>query len=1286
MNDAAQSHSRPRSAILLAGLVIQTSAALWAATPAPVAHWTFDTDLKDCIGGLEGEPRGNVRILPHARGGKGALQVDGKRGDYVKVAASPRLTTPDFTQMYWVKSDPQIQTSIGGMCRRITGWDGFAFETDWNVHPDRFEIRWWNGTWHAGFAGPQKDTWLHLTWVYDAGHAMLALYVNGRIASLEADVKIDRAKRALYLGGTYHEAQNFRGLIDDLRLFDSALNAPQIQALLREAGAPVPAAAAPEGTEPAGQPLLRFDFESGNLQGWTVIDGHFAKLLNDRVMFRNRKQKQFNKQGTYFLDTVETGWDRQTGIVESPVFVLSGPEMSMLIGGGKHADTYLALCTTDGAEVLTMRGVNDEVFQPRKWDAPKLVGMPVFLRIVDGNRGGWGHVLLDDFRACGWIDMAATAKRNAERKQNAERNHARAQLALLPTDAVRAAVEDLMRTFPEHYANGPRFLQRLAALKSERDQLLERASDDRDETFAAIATLAERFRSLQHEALTANPLVSTHPILFVVRQQYKRDHHNTATLFQTGEINTSKFQGGSAIKTLDLSQGGKVTTLLELADGVTRDPEVHFSGRKIVFAMRRNIKDDYHIYEMAADGTSLRQLTRAPAVSDIDPLYLADESIAFSSTREPKYCMCNRHIMANLFRMGPDGSNIHQIGKSTLFEGHGALMPDGRILYYRWEYVDRNFGDAQGLWTVNPDGTNHALYWGNNTASPGAVIDARPIPGTEQVVCIFGSCHDRPWGALAILDRRRGIDADSDRREPVRRTWPESAMKLVGVGNYDTFLRVFPRYEDPYPLSQLDADGVAGIAAGAVDDTAGKYFLVSRSTDKGDLDKGGIGGLKMGIYLVDVFGNEVLLHAEEPGCFDPMPLCARPRPGTIPARRDFRDRSGRFCVLDVYQGTHMQGVEPGAVKWLRVVESPEKRFWTGPQWNGQGNISPAMNWHDFNNKRILGTVPVEPDGSAYFSVPADTFVYFQLLDGDGMMIQSMRSGTMVQSGELTGCVGCHEHRLVAPPPATASVPAAFQREPGELEGWHGPPRLFSYLADVQPVFDRHCVRCHDFGQDAGARLNLAADKSDTFNVSYNELWRRKCIRAIGAGPHRIQQAYSWGSHASKLVKTIRQGHQKVTLDKESFDRIVTWVDINAPYYPSYASAYPGNLAGRSPLTNAELKRLGALAGLDFFKLTSYHANQGPKVSFDRPELSPCLAAVKAKAPEAIEEALDIIRKGQERLANASRGDTADFAFCPLDQQREGKYTSRQKSEAHSRQAIAMGEKVMDAPEAAAPAQ
>lgn len=781
-------------------------------------------------------------------------------------------------------------------------------------------------------------------------------------------------------------------------------------------------------------------------------------------------------------------------------------------------------------------------------------------------------------------------------------------------------------------------LDRLAAIETKL-----RADDP------SVRSAAERDLSdFARVTLLANPLVTRHPLLFVVREQYRPDHHNTATFFPSArhEYNNGHFTPGGALKTIDLANGGTVRTLLEAPDGVIRDPEVSFDGRRVLFSMRTNLTDSYHLYEIEADGTGLRQLTFAAEVDDLDPFYLADGSIGFSSTREPKYCMCNRHIMANLFRMDPDGANIHQIGKSTLFEGHGSLLPDGRILYDRWEYVDRNFGDAQALWTVNPDGTAHTLYWGNNTASPGGVIDARAIPGTESVLCVFGSCHDRPWGALAWVDRRRGMDGN----DPVIRLWPEDARRFIqesGWQLFDTFMQVPLKYEDPFPLDD-------------------HFFLCARMTGEGE---------RMGIYLLDVFGNETLVHVEGPGCFDPMPLGPSPRPAEIPARRDFENAEGRFLVQDVYRGTHMEGVERGRVRWLRVVESPEKRFWTEPTWGGQGIEGPAMNWHDFNNKRILGTVPVEADGSAYFTLPSDRFVYFQLLDAEGLMVQSMRSGTMVQSGETTSCVGCHEDRRSAPPHSL--VPRAATRSPSRLDGWFGPAREFNYVAEVQPVWDRHCVRCHDTGQPAGKILSLAGDRDLVFNTSYNELWRKKYVNVPGAGPAATQPAYGWGSHRSRLVEALRQQKCGVQLTPEEFARVVTWVDLNAPFYPSYASAYPANLAGRSPLNDAQLARLEELTGVPVRQLAGHAQNRGPQVSFDRPELSPVLDGLADRNPEAHAEALALIRAGAEMLANRPSAELPGFEPCAIDRWREAKYATRQTSEAGFRAALRRGGKVYE---------
>lgn len=790
--------------------------------------------------------------------------------------------------------------------------------------------------------------------------------------------------------------------------------------------------------------------------------------------------------------------------------------------------------------------------------------------------------------------------------------------------ALRAAIEAMILEFGDRYPGGEAFLTRLTGIE-------EHKPYDR-----------QALEELARDAYTASPLLTARRILFVTRHPYKRDHHNTATLFQTGEINAGKYRPGGPLMTIDLKQGGQVTELFSPGPtGLLRDAEVSFDGRRIVFSMRRGRDDNYHIYTVDADGSDGRQLTAAAGVADIDPTFLPGGGILFSSSREPKYCMCNRHIMCNLFRMEPDGTNIRQVGRSTLFEGHASLLPDGRILYDRWEYVDRNFGDAQALWTTNPDGTGHAIYYGNNTSSPGGVIDARAIPGTRQIIAVLAGCHDRPWGALAVIERQKGVDG----ADPVRHTWPpgfRSRISTEGIGKWDSSNRLPLKYEDRYPLSP-------------------NAFLAARTSGKGE---------KTGIFLIDTFGNELLLH-EDPqfGCYNPMPLGPRPTPPTRPQTVDYAKHTGVFYLQNVYEGTHMQGVEPGEIRSLRIVESPAKRNWTAHAWGGQGAQAPGMNWSNFENKRILGTVPVEDDGSASFEAPADRFVFFQALDGDGQMVQTMRSGTIVRPGEVQSCIGCHEDRLMVPDANTPQSKAS-RRAPSRLSASDREAQPFSYRLMVQPIFDRHCVRCHDFGREAGKKLNLAGDQNNAFNTSYIDLWSKRYIHCIGAGPAALQPAKSWGARRSKLIHTLRKGHAGVALAQDEMQQLVTWIDINAPYYPTYDSAYPHNRFGRSPLTDAEYKRLRQLTGARFAENRRFRGTD--PVSFTRPEISPCLSTL-AKDSKAYRQALDILQAGRQRLQDTPRADMVGFKPAPTDHRRNRKWEDRYRIEHRNRAAIVAGE-------------
>lgn len=811
-------------------------------------------------------------------------------------------------------------------------------------------------------------------------------------------------------------------------------------------------------------------------------------------------------------------------------------------------------------------------------------------------------------------------------------------------EALRKAVKDIYSQFPKEY-KAEKFRTELDKLSLEHSAITKRIKNNEASTYKQLIDFLKRYEEVKKEVLLSNPLILNQPIIFTTRHQYAKDHHNSATLFHTNETNTNSFAPGGSMKVIDLKKGGKVTTLIEKTDGVVRDPEISYDGKRIVFSMRNNIEEDYHIYEMDMDGGNLKQLTAAKGVSDIDPQYLPDGDIVFSSTREPKYCMCNIHIMANLFRMEADGANITQLGKSTLFEGHSTIMPDGRILYDRWEYVDRNFGDAQGLWTMNPDGTNQAIYFGNNTNSPGGFIDARPIPGTDKIISILGSCHDRPWGALGVIDRKKGIDG----KDPVEITWPASAKNLIGKGNWDTFMQLKTLYEDPFPLNDT-------------------YFLCSRTVGLGE---------QMGLFLIDTFGNEQLIYTEAPGCYNPIPIKPRQKEFSIEDKRNYKSQTGKFYVQDVYQGTHMQGVKRGSVKYMRVIESVEKRSWTKPAWNGQGVHRPAMNWHSFECKKIWGTVPVEEDGSVYVEVPADRYVYFQLLDENKMMIQSMRSGTMVHSGETLGCIGCHEDRRMAPPSTQVQVARALKLPPRKLNGWYGEPRTFGFAKEVQPVLNKHCVKCHDFGKKAGKKLILAGDRNPYFNAAYIDMYLQKVIKPVGAGPAEVQEAYSWGSHPSKMIQMLRKGHANVKLSEEEMERLTTWIDLNAVYYPDFISAYPDNTVGRSPISQKDLNRLSKLTRVNFGALGGHNRKLRAQISFERPELSPCLKNIKNKNSAEYKEAVAIIAKGKNQLAETPRLDMENFVPSDTDRKRLEKYIYRQEEEQKNREAILGGQKRYD---------
>ena len=393
--------------------------------------------------------------------------------------------------------------------------------------------------------------------------------------------------------------------------------------------------------------------------------------------------------------------------------------------------------------------------------------------------------------------------------------------------------------------------------------------------------------------------------------------------------------------------------LLDDPGGAIRDPQVHYDGHKILFSYRRTGTHHYNLYEIDSDGTGLRQLTDGPW-DDVEPAYLPDGGIAFCSTRCGRYIGCWLAPSAILFRCDAGGGNIRMLSSGSFTENTPRVLPDGRILYTRWEYVNRDAVSFHHLWTMNPDGSKPMVFFGNQ--QPGSVfIDAQPIPGTGEILFIDSPGHGRNEhaGHVATVATSAGPNA-------------RSAMK---------HLTRQPAYRDPYPIQP-------------------GLYLAARDNQ---------------LVVLSEDGSERILFESAQMLHEPSVIRPREREGVMPGLVEQTETTGTVFLQNAYVGRNMQGVAPGTIRRLLVLEDlpkPVNFHGGGSQPIGHGVTSTI--------KRILGTVPVEPDGSAHFTVPARRSIYFALLDENDRSIKQMRSFVTVQPGETVGCVGCHEPRTRVP--------------------------------------------------------------------------------------------------------------------------------------------------------------------------------------------------------------------------------------------------------------------------------
>ncbi len=710
---------------------------------------------------------------------------------------------------------------------------------------------------------------------------------------------------------------------------------------------------------------------------------------------------------------------------------------------------------------------------------------------------------------------------------------------------LRAAIEDLIETHGLQYPQGREYLRRL-------DELAE-SLDARD------PAAQQQFERLRREALLANPLLDFDRLLFVKRKSepyvpsaldkkiglsnslgadlgFPSNHECNSSLPREGYDNEI-----AVLSLRDMGRGPR-TLYRPDADVYVGEMDLHWDGQRLLFT--QSGKKNWSVWEFRADGTGLRDVSRMPDdVDSFDACYLPNGKIVFGSTASYQAVPCwhGRKWVSNLYLMDADGANVRQLCFDQDHDFHPCVLGNGQVLFHRWDYTGINHIFMRQLMVMNPDGTGQRAVYGSNSWYPNALYFPQPFPGeSHRLACILAGYHGvHRMGQFVLADTSRGwYGADglvrriSGKGDSIK---PKVQDALVNAD--------WPKFLHPYPLSD-------------------KHFLVACWPHR---------KANWGIYLADAFDNLLLLY-EEPGhaMLEPIPIAERRKPPAIPEKVDPSRDDAVVYLHDVYAGPGLAGVPRGTVQSLRVLAYHfGYRHLAGPDKIGYGGPWEAM--------RILGTVPLEADGSVMFRVPANTPIAVQPLDAEGKAVQLMRSWFTAMPGEVLSCVGCHESPAEATPPQLAT---AAQRRPRDIEPWYGPARGFDFAREVQPVLNKYCVACHD-GRSGRPDLRAEELVPDYQGLRLSKLGVNRLHPAMSQdtdGYLKYTPAYDalipyvrrvgieddvsllmpgeYHADTSPLIQMLQRGHQGVELNAEAWDRLVTWIDLNGPCHGTWGDVYP----------------------------------------------------------------------------------------------------------------------------------
>lgn len=1117
-----------------------------------IAHWTFD----DADGQGMSDQGGNAALhvaaaMPRVRGVHGAaVELAGAHQLQLHApVAGPTL--PEIAFSAWVKPTElagfkelfrqecperllfsfQNGGTILSLGLNINGY----IECDAPINPSQVL----DGTWH------------HAAATFDG--QMMRVYLDGtEIGKLDRAGPITiNAEAPAFIASSGGTSEQLQGTLDDLRIYGRALTAAEVQQLYN-AGIDAIAARLQQLHDVAAkyyQPQSTF---AATLVSFRRTLAEHPEARADRELIGVMLAKMKADFTRDFSDFVQT-----TG--SSPVdYLLADNHDALAATVGRLVELMMEYqpLTDDQCRRLTPE-------QHAYWEESKEIAAR-FARLKEMGAAG------DD--APDWIEIMLEAGRRVQPRPVVAEAVAPYRRPETPVtrDLTAAEAEETLHRDWLHQADGNPTRERILAEIRWTGQLAQRiagASRPPIDLTQELVTLLDlqrqaeqlqgadpalyfRVREVKRAVTFKNPAIDFSQVLLVDMPFPDGSEWAHETRHRLGYM---AVPGGRLLVLDGLSPAGHLRQLMPQLPlhGAFWRPDVSWDAKKVLFCFQPHNEKSFHLYEINVDGSGLRQLTDGP-YDDLDPIYMPDgEHLMFSTTRGHTYVRCmpptNAFVLA---RCDSDGSNVFLVSYNNEPDYLPSVLDDGRVIYTRWEYTDKPLWRAQKLWTVNPDGTQVNTLWGNQSVWPDLMKDARQIPGTRRIMFTGSAHHNWFSGSVGIIDPTRGFNfPDGITKVTADVAWPECGNGPVdpiessgyhASGNYGA-------YYSPYPLSAHD-------------------FLVSANRNG-----------KFVLYCMDIDGNRELIYEGTHNVLHAIPVRPRAVPSVLvdrvrwPTVQDrMSPKPGVIFSSNVYEGA--PDVLRGKARYLRVLNIEPKTY---TYWHKRPALStgPVVSLVQSEGvKRILGTVPIEADGSIAFEAPPSTALHFQLLDENFRALQTMRSFAGVMPGEQRGCMGCHESHSRAPQYqgdvlALASQPRKITPPPWGNES-------VSYPRFVRPVLDQYCSKCHEGDGEARQVLDFSPRPGFlSFDETYMLLtgypaWGApyqkpenpppgfgiaNMIMVEGYGQvdplaYRTPEPMKYLSYSSRLIDIAASGkHYDVQVDPVSLQRLIAWVDTMCPY-------------------------------------------------------------------------------------------------------------------------------------------